>query len=263
MRILDLDLDFFVHGVVHWRAFDADHVDGSEYPAWDWPAVESFLTERCLLTEKLPGIVVERHAELFFRWRDAIDADVFNPPFAVTHVDAHADLGLGDAGYMHLMTELLYEPAERRLEPDTGDTGLDDGNWLLFAIACRWLKELTYVYSSDSEEDGNPGDILALAMEDFDPGAGNIELKAATRRAIENSSYGALNPPKVDAYEPKVPFTALGWRRFQASEPFDVVCLTRSKAFTPPQSDAIFDAIRERFIDETGLEQSASHCRGG
>lgn len=37
-------------------------------------------------------------------------------PLEVVHIDAHADLGLGDASYSYLMGELAYEPIEKRYE---------------------------------------------------------------------------------------------------------------------------------------------------
>jgi len=35
--------------------------------------------------------------------------------------------------------------------------------------------------------------------------------------------------------------------------PFDVVCLARSPAYTPAESDALFDEIRDLFIDEAAV----------
>jgi hypothetical protein len=92
-RILDLDLDFFVRGVAHWRAQDAARLDAEEYPPWTVRESVDFLRSRCGLTGPLPGAVVENHGELFFRWRDAIDAGKLAPPFHVTHVDGHAFRG--------------------------------------------------------------------------------------------------------------------------------------------------------------------------
>jgi hypothetical protein len=40
------------------------------------------------------------------------------------------------------MTELFYEPVERRRSPKVGDHLLDDGNWLVFALANRWISVL-------------------------------------------------------------------------------------------------------------------------
>lgn len=66
----------------------------------------------------------------------AIEAGLLVPPLHVTHVDAHADLGMGDSGHVHLM-ELLQLPPDRRTRPrvaDTGDWGdLQEGNYLLYS----------------------------------------------------------------------------------------------------------------------------------
>jgi hypothetical protein len=90
-------------------------------------------------------------------------------------LDAHADLGLGDAGYGHLMSELLFEPVERRQYPQTGSMGLGDGNWISYVIACRWIGDLTYVFNRAEAE---PDDILFLVMEGFDPHASEVQLAA-------------------------------------------------------------------------------------
>ncbi len=37
---------------------------------------------------------------------------------------------------------------------------------------------------------------------------------------------------------------------FRATEPFDLVCIARSPAFTPASADAIYDEIRGRYIEE-------------
>ena len=99
-RVLDLDLDFFVDGIETNRARGDGRLDPDEYPAWSLADTLDFLRARCGLTGRLPGYVVQYHGELFTRWRDAIDAGLLQAPFHVTHVDAHADLGIGDAGYI-------------------------------------------------------------------------------------------------------------------------------------------------------------------
>src|ERR1017187_8280837 len=98
-RVLDLDLDFFVHGVAFMRAKDDDRLPEDEYQPWSLDESVHFLTEQCLLTDKLPGFVVENHDDLFDLWRNAVSGGAFESPFHVTHVDAHADLGMGDSGY--------------------------------------------------------------------------------------------------------------------------------------------------------------------
>lgn len=79
-RVLDLDLDFFVYGVEHWRDRDHGRLDPEDYPAWSLHETLAFLQTGCGLTGRLPGFVVEHHGELFARWRDAIDAGVLRAP---------------------------------------------------------------------------------------------------------------------------------------------------------------------------------------
>jgi hypothetical protein len=120
----------------------------------------TFLTKRCQLDGPRPGFVVEQHSELFYLWGEATKAGQMASPFEVVHVDAHADLGLGDASYAYLMGELAFEPIEHRYEIlkkrrpgsrkemiDLGNHALTDG-WLMFALACGRISDLTYVTKS-------------------------------------------------------------------------------------------------------------------
>jgi hypothetical protein len=122
-RVLDLDLDFFVRDVAHWRDHAEDRLDPDDFPAWSSRETLDFLEIRCGLTGRLPGFVVEHHGELFAHWREAIGPGTLRPPFHVTHVHAHADLDVGGTGYMHLMRELLFLPAEGASRPG----GTSDG----------------------------------------------------------------------------------------------------------------------------------------
>lgn len=251
-RVLDLDLDFFVHGIEHWRDRDHGRLDAAEYPAWSLDETLDFLHTRCGLTSPLPGVVVEHHGELFLRWRDAIDARTLRAPFHVTHVDAHADLGLGDAGYVHLLTELMWRAPEGRRDPGAA---LNDGNYLAFAVGCRWLSGLDYVYNRDNPDGRNPGDIMPYIMEGFSSDANHIQLAALTREQIQELQ--GLGRPEPARLEPRVPLQAMGWPQFNAAEPFDLICLARSPECTPATCDALFDAIRDRFIDERAPRASA------
>lgn len=241
--VLDLDLDFFVHDVAHFRDFQAGRLDDDEFPAWHVDEALSFLRERCRLTSRLPGIVVEHHGERFARWRDAIETGVLSAPFSVTHVDAHADLGLGDAGYVDLLTRVVHLPVRERRDPGPA---LGDGNFLAFAAACRWLSDLTYVYNHE----GGGDDVMSYVMDNFDSHAAHVRLPALTKAQLEQLPF---DKPQPVGLEPPIPFTQVAGPQFSAPKEFDVVCLCRSPAFTPPAADAVFDAIRDVFIDETAL----------
>lgn len=257
MRVLDIDLDFFVEGRVHFVPPGANRLDAADYPPWAVDDALTFLERQCGLTQALPGWATEHHAEVFERWRDAIALGILAPPFSVTHVDAHADLGLGDAAYTYVMTELLWEPAKDRTNPlRGGDCGLADGNWLVFAVACRWLSDLTYVHVGDDED---PGDLMVPIMAGFDLDAENIELAAMTKEAMRAwiESPATKSPPALTHLEPRVPLRCVHWQRYEADAPFDFICLTRSPEYTPAEADPIYDAIRERFIEEVPVPTSA------
>lgn len=115
VRVLDLDLDFFLHGAAHWVSPDGgERLDAEEYPPWELADALDYLERQCLLTQKLPGVAVEHHSEIFWLWGEAIAREAMSAPFSVTHLDAHADLGLGDAGYAYLMNELAFEAVVER-----------------------------------------------------------------------------------------------------------------------------------------------------
>jgi hypothetical protein len=240
-RVLDLDLDFFVRDVAHSRPREAGRLDPDDYPPWSIEESLAFLTERCGLAGPLPGIAVEHHRDVFFRWRDAIDAGTLTPPFHVTHVDGHADLGQGELGFVYLLTEVLFWAPEARRNPHTGDGALSDGNYLTFAIACRWLSDLVFVFN-----EGRIEDIPHYLMDGFDAGAAHLRMPAINYEDL-NERMVVTDCP-VEHFEPRVPFTALPFEEFETQEPFDFVSLARSPSYTPVGADSIYEAICRELI---------------
>ena len=215
MRVLDLDLDFFLCGTAHYVDSADQPPDADENPPWLFDIAITFLAERCLLKRRRPGFVVEHHNELFYRWGEAFEAGQMSKPLEVVHVDAHADLGLGDSSYIYLMRELAFEPIETRYEilrgrrPDSrsemldlGNYALTDGNWLMFALACGWLSNLTYVTNSCAEaSDGaRPGDLMYVLMQDFDLQAEDLQLSAPARTSCRTA--GAAPRSLITATRP-------------------------------------------------------------
>jgi hypothetical protein len=244
MRVLNLDLDFFVHGVAHWKGHKIERLDPAEYPPWSVDDSLLFLETKCGLHRKLPGFAVDYQDEIFRQWRTAIEEGIMSVPFHVTHVDAHADLGLGDAAYVYLMTEVLLNDPDHRTYPNEGGPrGLSEGNYLAFAVACRWISDLVYVFN-----DGGGSDIPRFLMQNFDPSADHIELKAIRSDDVTAMLHGRV--PEVIHREPVVTLRSVPYRQFQADGPYDMICLARSPTYTPQSADAIYDEIRRRFISE-------------
>jgi hypothetical protein len=213
------------------------------YSVWTADDAAAFLRERCQVTDRLPGFITENHSELFVRWREAIERGVLKPPFHVTHLDAHADLGLGDAGYTYLMSSLLYEPVEVRAHPRVGFSGLNDGNFLLFAIACRWISDLVYVFG-----EGGGDDELPYALQGFQRPADNVQLAAMPRTEIDRLLH-RRGEPVGDHLEPAVPYRSTRWEQFELDGPFDFICLTRSPPYTPSTADRLYGTLLNAFID--------------
>jgi hypothetical protein len=246
-RVLDIDLDFFVYPVVYWASEERPYPD--EHSVWPVPEALDFLHDRCGLTQPLPGFLTESHDSLFPAWRGAVEGGLLKPPFHVTHVDAHADLGLGDAGYVYLMSSLLLRKPEDRTypTPPPNTTGLTEGNFLLYAIACRWINDLIYVFG-----EGGGSDELSYVMKGFDVHSDHIQLASMTESEINRLNMRLDGSEgRILDLEPKVPYRACRWQDFRANEPYDFVCLTRSPRYAPASADPLYNAIATTFIEPT------------
>lgn len=244
-RVLDVDLDFFLHGVAN----DVDpkstkRLDAREYPPWTRDKTMSFLVDRCGLKAQLPGFAVENHGEVFGKWRSLIEAGRLHPPFHVTHVDAHGDLSMGEIGYKHVLTELVHLPPERR--PATAAARVGDGDYLAHAIGCRWINDLDYVYNR-----GGGSDVHPYFWENFDRHCSTIRLAALTEEDIQ--TLFSRETPTVTYGEPRVPLRQIRSEAYTSSAAFDLMFLAHSKPFTPAEADSLYVAIREQFIDEAAL----------
>jgi hypothetical protein len=147
MKVLDIDLDFFLDDVAWFRG-EAERLEDHDYKPWSDQEVISFIEDQCGLSRSrpVPGRIVVNHDEAFLYWRELVQSNRLTTPFEVVHVDAHSDLGLGDAGYLHLMSEVLnWDLSERQYPTFDVMNGCGMGNYLAFAIACRWLTQLVFV----------------------------------------------------------------------------------------------------------------------
>jgi hypothetical protein len=275
-KILDIDLDFFVWPPAHWPQWDGrmptDQVDRVSRP----DDVRRFLERQCHLSrgDTLPYRQVVEHDEAFWAWRQWIADGVIEIPFEVAHVDAHADLGLGDTGYVYLLSELLALPLADRSTPRRSLDGMNSGNFLAFAIANRWISKLTYVYPrvSDPRESGRTesaleayvrsrprpqvapaassevpappvGDLMLLHLHQLDWRTERIELKQYPRDLLRSSRFWQDVAPGVEpvgplSREPAVPFYLKADSVF-SDHGFTHVTVAQSPQFTPATADDI------------------------
>jgi UPF0489 domain len=145
--ILDIDLDVFSSPTVYWPQTEDRPADG-DYTCASAHDVRYFLEQQCGLSADNPiaGREFIDHDEAFVTWRRWIEQGMLTSPFSIVHVDAHADMGMGDAGWVYLLSDLLDLPVEERRAPRRGFDALNAGNYLMFAVANRWVDRLTYVF---------------------------------------------------------------------------------------------------------------------
>lgn len=262
-RVLDLDLDFFVWPIA-WSA-KGGRLSEDEHTTATPEQVSRFLREQCGLSRRLPGRFVENHDDAFFAWRDWIADGVLSTPFEVVHVDAHADLGLHESAYLYLMTEFLDLPVGQRREPRRGPGALTAGSYLPFAIACRWLAKLVYVYPEDKRPpsvmarfptlSGTAGnfessvkrapDLMPLLFKNCDTTTSTIQLRHYSDRSAMDGEPDEWALPL--SYEPEVPFAAIPECEFR-SDGFTHITLARSPDYTPRSADGLIPTIG-RYIE--------------
>ena len=248
MRVLDIDLDFFLNDIAHFANDYGDRLDESEYIPWKEAEVRNFLEFRCGLRidNKVKGRILTHHQEAFLFWRDLIDKEQLKVPFEVIHVDAHADLGLGDASWVYIMQNLLHRPIEKRRYPErfhykSNYYKFGFGNYLAFAIGCRWVSKLTFVTHPEWHND-----LPWTLFKDLTENSGIIQLRKYDRKInLDTYVIRKVEPLEV---EPEVPFFTVPHTEFINDEPISFITLCQSPGYTPKTSDRLIPIISE-YID--------------
>ena len=243
MSVIDIDLDFFLNDVPNWPP--NPRLSDDEFTPWKEADVRRFLEQNCGLSTQRPvtGRFVTKHDEAFHVWKQLIADRTLTTPFEIVHIDSHADLGCGSGGHIYLMSNLLFQPVADRPNLIAGNSELNEGNYLLFVMACRWVSSITYV--------ANPkvrNDLFFLHLKDFDQRTNALQLKPSTEKQIYlyNSTE---NPVAVGNLEPEVPFQRVKHPNFSTTQPFDSAILCHSPRYTPPSSDRLIPVIME-YIDD-------------
>lgn len=247
MNFLNLDLDFFINEIAQFRG-KGDGRLSPTYKPWTRRKVRQFLEDQCGLSTKnpIPGRFVSHHDGAFDYWRDLV-GDLENPlTIDLVHVDAHSDLGLGDGGWKYLMEDVLHWPIkDRSTARRSGANGLNLANYLAFAVACRWIKSITFVLHPKW-----PGDLMWLHFKNFDTNSGLIELKCYMPDTIDVSRMNldqikSLPPVRT---EPSIPFTKVPLPSFRHTDGFDSALLCHSPDYTPRAADNLISVFAD-YID--------------
>lgn len=236
MRVLDIDLDFFLADCCP-LADKGQRPSLSGHEPWEEKKVRAFLENNLKLSKgsPVPGTVFETHDGALRFWNGKINKGELTVPFHVTHVDAHSDLGIGKPGPGFVLNGVLPQKPEVRadLEKYYLQKQLDEANYLLFALAFRWVESLENIRNPKSRRDF-PKEILA---ED-----GNIRLNSFAAKLLE----------KTNGEEPLVSYREYkDYREYFASETFDYMTVAVSPRYAPPEADRLIPLLCEYMQEET------------
>lgn len=241
--VLDIDLDFFLDRILYAKEEPGSRPDAEEYLVDDVSEAMAFLRERCGLSESkpVPGFVCTRHKDVWFHWRRMLRSGVLEEPFEVVHVDAHADMGLGNNSCLYIAEELLAEPVGRRRPPiKGGEWAVGDCNFIAYALACRWIGKLTYVTHPKWEDD-----VQWMHMKDFSTTSGFVQMKRFEPGFTERLDHFLDVKNLPFEAEPEIPMNVVSRAGFSIERQPDFVFISQSPNYTPATADALFEAMKQ------------------
>jgi len=266
MLILDIDMDFFLEGRVTRAAQEGPRPNPNDHGLVPWTEERTIhFLEHFNVRSGAPFNVVDHHDEVFLLWRQQIDAGIVKTPFHVVHIDAHSDLGMGDSSWVYLHTELLQLPLEDRQYPKIGNEGLNCGNFLLYAVANRWISQIDFVTTS-SWHDDFPRDAFSdqsfseinrrseygcLSQEALSL---DLELMSLTKEDVDDMIHGhplSTDQRRRKCGEPIVPFRLHLYPEVPewfSNANWDRLYVAKSPSYFPACADNLFDIVRS-YID--------------
>lgn len=257
LKILDIDMDYFLEKIpIFIPDSSVERVPGNEYPVWTRDAVVDFLENNLGLSKnrKIRGKIVKHHYEALYYWRDLIKNKKLEVPFEVIHVDSHADLGLGYPSWAFIMDSLLTLPVEKRSAIENYKSIFDKyyipqiGDYLLFALAFRWISKLTYVCNPKNSGDDYVWMILKDGIEPND----KIQLvHNANMKALDIKFGHSREYYETALREPEVDFAIVNSAvMFKHNGNYDYITFCISPNYTPDSADFIIELIKEYILEQ-------------
>ena len=228
MRVLDLDMDFFLTEPCPLAPL-GQRPDESCAEVWPDEEIVRFLEEQCGLSVEhpVPGAIFDTHDKALDFWQARLLAGSLTAPFEVVHVDTHSDLAFGPPGTNYVLNVVLSRMPDQR--PAIGvyrkAVELDEANYLLFALAFRWIDRLSYVRNPKSHQD-IPRQLL--------DGSGDIHLRSFISQMMEGKN----------GREPVIPFDVYDDYRTFRQHGYDFVTMAQSPRYAPKSADRIMEIVR-------------------
>lgn len=253
MRILDIDLDFFLDEIAQWRKRNTQRLNKNHYTPWNSGQVECFLEKNLGLDKEhpIPGAYFIHHDEVYDWFKQKVTMEQIVPPASIVHLDAHSDMATGMNGcHIYIMETMLRKaiPARYEISDATGWYKLNPGNFLVFMAACEWIDNLIFVKHHASEEQYN-----SLYFKNHDPATNIIQLKAYKPGLVQNLAGGTNLFTEIKKHHPiilgpEIPYREMKWCDYTDNAQFDYILLTQSPSFTPSTSDKLIEVIKQYMI---------------
>lgn len=236
MKVLDLDMDFFLTDACPLAPLGERPSETCAEPYRDEQIIR-FLEEQCGLSceRPVPGAIFDTHDKALDFWLARMQKGELNAPFDVVHVDTHSDLAFGPPGTDFVLKAVLTRRPDARAALDAYRAGrkLDEANYLLFALAFRWVRRLVYVRNPKSHQD-IPGQLL-----DSD---GNIHLRSTISALME----------AANGREPTIPFEVFDdYTQFHETG-YDFVTMAQSPRYAPASADRIMRLLEPYLMRSDG-----------
>ena len=256
MRILDIDMDYFLKEIpIMISGNSTVRISDDDYLVWSKDEVIDFFENRLGLSKeiKIKEKIVTHHNEALYHWRKLVQEYRLSVPFEVVHIDSHADLGLGYPSWVFILDSLLSVPVEERIKIENYGDIFEKyyepsiGDYLLFALAFRWISKLVYVCNPTDMGNDYVWMILKDGIESNDKIqlAYNKEMKAVEIASNTEKYYAT-------AYrEPEVNFEIV--RRVEDvsyNGDFDYIIFYVSPNYTLAAADFIIDIMRVYILEE-------------
>lgn len=267
MKILDLDMDYFMECIANnIPESTTERLPEEDYGGFVWTEdrVRAFLENNLGLSKekKIKGRIVCGHNESLHLWRELINNKKLTIPFEVIHIDSHADLGLGSSSWLYILNDLLqYQVQERPMHNryvDCWGTLKEEGigDYLLFAIAYRWISKITYCANPNGDKNDYIWDTLKDFHEEYiwDKPVVNI-IQLTHNPKIKRPSYNDNEWAKEEYLksaikEPEVPLLIIPTiKDVKYNGDFDFAVLAQSPNYTPASADFIMEIFKE-YIEE-------------
>ena len=234
MRVLDLDMDFFLSGPCPLAAL-GERPDESCAEVWSEEAVVRFLEEQCGLSadHPVPGAIFDTHDKALDFWAARLEDGSLTVPFEVVHVDTHSDLAFGPPGTNFVLNVVLSRLPDQRADKEAYRKAveLDEANYLLFALAFRWVDRLSYVRNPKSHQD-IPRQLLTAQ--------GDIHLRSFISQMMEGRN----------GKEPVIPFDVYDDYTEFRQHGYDFVTMAQSPRYAPASADKIMDILKRYIVAE-------------